>query len=342
MSELEKKPEETAEAPVGKKADTKLRSLIELVVLLIAIGAVCIVCEVRKVPLWCRIRAELGSAEMQYRVGVDYVKRNDTEKAKKYLRKAADQGNVKAAIALSELLDDNAECEKLLLPFAEKGDADAQFVLGRCFEQEGKKKDAVKWFTLAAKNAQGEAAVTLADSYLSGNAEAIRVLLPAAEKGSAEAQLRLADRYFRIGNKEEAAKWCEKAVAKGGVEAQLKLADFLHQNGRLDEAAMWYEKAAGQGDGGAELALDRFYRQTKQYDRLAKWYEKGAEKGSADAMFALGLLYYYGKDEYSDGIPRDLAKAKSYIGKAAAKGHPRAADKLVEVEAAIKNGGKIE
>jgi TPR repeat protein len=44
-----------------------------------------------------------------------------------------------------------------------------------------------------------------------------------------------------------------------------------------------------------------------------------AERGFAEAQFSLGILYLHG-----EGVPMDLALAKSWFERAAATGHPRA------------------
>jgi TPR repeat protein len=76
-----------------------------------------------------------------------------------------------------------------------------------------------------------------------------------AEKGNAEAQLKLAELY-RTGkgaaqNVEEAAKWYRKAAEQGVAEAQFKLGELLLEGKdaakHAVEAATWLEKAASQG-----------------------------------------------------------------------------------------------
>lgn len=76
-----------------------------------------------------------------------------------------------------------------------------------------------------------------------------------AEKGNAEAQLKLADMY-RAGkdaalNVGEAAKWYRKAAEQGSAEAQFKLGELLLEGKgiaqNIQEALIWLEKSAAQG-----------------------------------------------------------------------------------------------
>jgi uncharacterized protein len=85
-----------------------------------------------------------------------------------------------------------------------------------------------------------------------GSLEQLKTL---AEKGNAEAQLKLAELY-RTGkgaaqNVEEAAKWYRKAAEQGVAEAQFKLGELLLEGKdaakHAVEAATWFEKAASQG-----------------------------------------------------------------------------------------------
>ena len=120
MSEVEKQPESTAPeqkaapagaaaaAPVaekaarsGKKLSTKIRLIVELAALVLALVVICIVGEVKNLKWWCYMRASLGSAEMQYKLGENCANENPKEAAE-WFRKAAAQGHPKAAHRLVE------------------------------------------------------------------------------------------------------------------------------------------------------------------------------------------------------------------------------------------------
>mgnify|MGYP000461592773 CR=1 FL=1 len=57
------------------------------------------------------------------------------------------------------------------------------------------------------------------------------------------------------------------------------------------------------------------------YEAAVKAWQGPAAKGDADALFNLGQAYKLGR-----GVPKDLAKAEGYYGKAARLGHIAAAD----------------
>jgi TPR repeat protein len=51
----------------------------------------------------------------------------------------------------------------------------------------------------------------------------------------------------------------------------------------------------------------------------ARWFRTAAEKSSVNAEFSLGILYFNG-----DGVEKDPAQAKKWLGLAASHGHPSA------------------
>lgn len=101
-----------------------------------------------------------------------------------------------------------------------------------------------------------------------GTLEQLKAL---AEKGNADAQLKLADLY-RTGkdaaqNLQEAAKWYRKAADQGVAEAQFRLGE-LYMEGKgvaqdAKEAAAWLEKAAAQGFKSAQNKLTEMKTKAK-------------------------------------------------------------------------------
>lgn len=84
-----------------------------------------------------------------------------------------------------------------------------------------------------------------------------------AEKGNAEAQLKLAELYQQgkdvAQNFTEAAKWYKKAAEQGLQEAQYKLGEMYYEGKGMvqdaKEAANWLEKAASRGHQAAKDKL---------------------------------------------------------------------------------------
>lgn len=63
------------------------------------------------------------------------------------------------------------------------------------------------------------------------------------------------------------------------------------------------------------------YLRAKEYARAFPIYTKLANAGNTEAQFRLGEMYWYG-----DGTAADMAQADNWLRKAAAKGHPGAAE----------------
>ena len=185
----------------------------------------------------------------------------------------------------------------------EKGDADAEFVLGKAYYTgQGMPQDYAKALDLYRK---------------------------AADQGYAKAENNLASMYRQgLGVKRdmvEAAKWYRKAAEQGAALAQANLASML-ANGQgatknCKEAAEWYEKAADQGVPDAQLGLCRLYYLgdvgfDKDYAQAAKWLAKPAAQDNAEAENLLGLLYQNGW-----GVQRDLKQAVALFQSAADQGN---------------------
>ncbi|MCQ2378274.1 MAG: sel1 repeat family protein [Victivallaceae bacterium] len=116
---------------------------------------------------------------------------------------------------------------------AERGDAGAQYFLGRHYYDQPDYVEAVRWYRKAAKQGHVDAQFGLACCY--NNGEGVK-------KDGAEA-----------------ARWFRKAAEQGHTSAQYVLA-LCYENGNgvpwdEIEAARWLRKAAEQGDGRARSDL---------------------------------------------------------------------------------------
>ena len=96
-----------------------------------------------------------------------------------------------------------------------------------------------------------------------------------AERGDAEAQLRVGIQYYGgIGvakNLVEAVKWTRKAAEQGNTTAQYQMGVW-YTNGQgmaMDkiEGLMWFRKAAEQGDGKAQVLLGVMYASGKSVEK---------------------------------------------------------------------------
>ena len=125
---------------------------------------------------------------------------------------------------------DYKKAAKLYRPLAEKGDAEAQLILGSMYDfglgVPQDYKEAVKWYRLAA------------------------------EQGNARAQSKLGAMYdIGLGvprDYKERGKWCRLAAEQGDAFAQLSLGE-IYDHGKgvpkdFKEAVKWYRLAAEQGN----------------------------------------------------------------------------------------------
>ena len=146
---------------------------------------------------------------------------------------------------------------------AEEGDALAQFSLGQFYEQGSivpkNDTEAVKYYTMAAKNEHPDACYKLAKCYAEG--------LLGLQK-----------------NDTESAKWYERAAENGSFLSLIPLGN-IYEKGKgvpkdLIKAYMWYSLALGEGQVTVKEPLDRITNQItpsqiEQAKELsAKWLEK--------------------------------------------------------------------
>ena len=215
---------------------------------------------------------------------------------------------------------------KSLMAAANKGDVDAQYLLGIKYKNgDGMIKDigeAAKWFRKAAAQEYAPAQYELAMCYESlvdengrqlDEATAARAAYAlyraAALKGYAPAQLEtgLCHRETNRGtyaNPHEALKWIKAAAEQGYLEAQTTLGDCYSDEWygvNFNEAVKWYRKAAERGDSYAQLRMASAYLSGRGVERdpmeSAKWARKSADQGNATAPLLVGTLYLDGYPE---------------------------------------------
>ncbi len=189
---------------------------------------------------------------------------------------------------------------------AEKGDAEAEFVLGKAYYTgEDVPKDYTKAFDLYRKS---------------------------ANQGNAKAENNLASMYGKgegvKADPKAAADWYLKAAKHGSSLAEANFAE-LCQSGEgvprdLKEAVQWYQKAADQGLVDAQRNLGRIYdrgnlgahRDPKQ---AVFWYRKAAEQGDAESQLELGRHYFVGL-----GVEKDIVTGYKWLLISASQGNPDA------------------
>jgi TPR repeat protein len=138
---------------------------------------------------------------------------------------------------------------------------------------------------------EGIAAVRKKDYY-----NAVRLLMPLAQAGNAQAQLQMGDlHYHGHGVKEsdvEALRWYERAARQGLSQAQFQAGNMY---------------AYGLGIAPSDLDVDR---------KAALYYFEAARQGHREAQYGLAILILAGK-----GVERDEAEADKWMRRAADQGH---------------------
>ena len=148
-----------------------------------------------------------------------------------------------------------------------------------------------------------------------------------ADRGDAEAQTKLGERYYKgegvAQDKAGAVKWFRKAAEQGFALAQNYLGVCYYNGEGVAQdkagAVKWYRKAAEQGLAKAQCNLGGCYYNGEGVAQdkagAVKWYRKAAEQGFALAQNYLGVCYYNG-----EGVAQDKAGAVKWFRKAAEQG----------------------
>lgn len=244
---------------------------------------------------------------------------------------------------------------------AERGDAAAQYKLGRAYyEGQGVPQDckkAANWFRLAAEQGDVAAQTEMGLSFYHGKGarqnykEAVKWFRLAAERGNSAAQVYLGDCYYfakGVGyDSEEANKWYCLAVAQWNesnclgraADVKTRLWKYWSKSG-ADAAefavSSWLLPAAKQGFAEAQVYLGDCYASGNGIKRerpevpaapnpheAVKWYRLAAEQGSAEAQTKLGN--YYSGDR---GILADVNEAVKWYRLAAEHGDAEAQYRL--------------
>ena len=114
---------------------------------------------------------------------------------------------------------------------AERGDAEAQVILGRMYDGQNYAK-AVEWYRKAAEQGNADAQLSLGWMYMLGRGvprsetDALEWFKKSAEQGNATAQYTLGITYNNAKDRAQARKWFEKAAAQGHVLAKQALEEM--------------------------------------------------------------------------------------------------------------------
>jgi hypothetical protein len=234
----------------------------------------------------------------------------------------------------------------LVLPFAEKGDAVAQTVLGLVCGPNicpgGRPGDVgMKWLKAGAAQGNLFAMYKLGEFYHdNADPKEIEILKKAAERGSAGAQRALGDAYA-WDNKAVAFKWYTLAAKQGDAKAQYALAimhDVAVDMGKEKDrtpAFKLYARAAAQGHVGAEGNLAEAYAKGKGVAKspldAVIWYTLSEANNVNLGGYDLAMLLRHDKD-----VPGHDTLAALWFGRAS--GAPSAGDAQYQLALMYEQG----
>lgn len=151
----------------------------------------------------------------------------------------------------------------------------------------------------------------------------------------AQEEFKKGDRAYARGNFKEAVKWYRKAAERGMAEAQYSLGErYTFGEGVPKdhvEATKWYRRAVEQGNANAEYNLGVNYDNglgvPKNVQEAIKLFNSAAKRGNSDAQYVMGVVYFTGKG----GTTKNRDKAYKWFVKAEKQGHARAKDAVTEM-----------
>lgn len=226
-----------------------------------------------------------------------------------------------------------------LLQKAKNGDAAAMYAMGMTYYSEDANdpamaREAIRWFSQAAKLGHIESKINLADLYLHGhgippNAVEGEKLTLELEKNHPSAYMyqKLGTIYLQDFPSQDygrAQRYFQLGAAQGNAICQNGLGQ-IYAGGKgvpVDyvEAIKWYRLAVDQGLYYSQYNLGRIYRDgkgvAKDLGEAARLFKLSADQGYAPAEYALGNAYLNGQ-----GVPKDPVEAFKWQKRAAEGGN---------------------
>lgn len=120
-------------------------------------------------------------------------------------------------------------------------------------------------------------------------------------------------------------------MAFAGVDEDYEAGRKAFDDGDVSGALALLKKAADQKHVPAQILLGRVLDGAGEDQLAVEYFRKAADQGEAEAEFELGSMYLKG-----EGVPQDIAKARTWIRSAAEEGYGIA---VVTLANAYLNGG---
>jgi uncharacterized protein len=115
------------------------------------------------------------------------------------------------------------------------------------------------------------------------------------------------------------------AVAIAGPDDDYRAGLAAYKGGDMTGAMSRLKKPADQGYAPAQALLADILDKADFNDEAVAYYRKAADQGHPDGEYGLGTMYAAG-----EGVKRDLATARTWITRAAEKGHAQAINTLAQ------------
>ncbi len=284
-----------------------------------------------KAAFWLERSAEQGNSNSYYYLARIYVGgdgvEQDIDKTIKYLEKSAELGNVNAMSTLATIYNygeygvpiDYKKAKRWAEPAADKGDIDAQKILGFLYyDGNGVEVDygkAQKWLTLVASQVDSPKLwVDVGALYLNIN------------------------NLFRgvVQDDEKAYYWLQKSVDRGNTKAQVILG-WLYCNGicvdrNFKKGYKLFKLASESGNNIAQSFLGEMYQNAlyveQDYNEALKLFKISGEQGNPVALYNVGWIYEKGL-----GVKKNIEKACEWYRKSASLGNIKAEGKVNELSA---------
>jgi TPR repeat protein len=301
----------------------------------------------------------------------------------KVLEKESEAGDSDAMLTLgmitlnmSDRKSDESKGEKLFKKAANKGNLRAQLYLSDYYAERGNFDNSMFWLKRSAEGGFPRAIVRLGVCYAVGDGVekdmdmATELFMKAVEQGYTWAMINLGYMYKEGGakiNPEKALKWFNAAVDAGDPEGYMELG-VLYNEGKIverdtEKASVYYQKAVDggyvnannnlgtlylNGDGveeNVDKAIDCFIEASeegnvnaprnlgiiysddkygrKDSSKAAEWYEIAAERGNAESQLFLGRMYIEG-----NGVDENFKLGMYWISRAASGGNKAAIEMM--------------
>ena len=253
-----------------------------------------------------------------------------------------------------------------LLANAEEGDSNAQYALGKAYQNGNgislNDESAAKWYRKAAEQGNGAAQNDLGIMYRLGQGvsrdkeEAVRWYRKAAKQGNAQSMFNLGVSYYNgdgvpsdptaayawfllakeAGNPaaEDAVKRSAEEGGRLGTPEAIQLVAAMYEKGddlqrSYSEAAKWYRKAADLSPQAAVSLASMLIDGRggpQDYGQAMNICRSAAKQRYAPAQYCVGYLYQHGLGTQTD--PKEAAK---WYGEASKGGHHQAMLDLAEM-----------